>query len=140
MALNLNNPTPNSIVAGLAALPSVKVIPSRVTQSAPTILKMPSGVALAGVAVPVPALSVTDPEAIIVTVLVELNTGLSVALPTVKPVAGAVSLPAARVNVTGPDIAETAFKSVKAAAKDVYDADKFGVVLVGLVTVTPTCA
>ena len=55
-----------------------------------------------------------------VTELVELKTGFKVALPIVKPVAGAVSdVPAPKVNVTGPVIADTAFKSVNALANEV---------------------
>lgn len=58
-----------------------------------------------------------------VTVLLALNAGFKVALPIVSPVGGAVSeVPAASVNVTGPDIAVTAFRSVNALANEVYEA------------------
>jgi hypothetical protein len=94
------------------------------------------------VAVPTPALIVTVPLAFtIVTVLVELSAAFNDALPITKPVAGAVSeSPASRVSVTGPVIAVTRFKSVRAAESEVYVACRFGVVLVGLVTVTSISA
>jgi hypothetical protein len=83
-------------------------------------LRIPSGAALPGVAVPTPALSVTVPPVVLtVIVFVALNTGSSEALPIVKPVAGAVSEPALRVKVTGPLIEVTAFKADNAFANEV---------------------
>jgi hypothetical protein len=54
----------------------------------------------------------------IVKVLVALNTGFRVELPTTNPLTGAVSLPpAASVSVTGPDMAVTALRPVSALAR-----------------------
>ena len=81
-----------------------------------------SGAALPGVAVPTLAFNtVAAPAAFtIATVLVALNTGFNVALPTVNPVGGAVSdVPAVRVKVTGPVMAVTPFRAVKALANEV---------------------
>ena len=55
LAFNLNNPMPYSIVAGADALPSLKLMPSIVTLSAPLNAQIPSCMvpAVAGVPVPV---------------------------------------------------------------------------------------
>ena len=70
------------------------------------MLIIPSGAALVGVAVPTPAFTITVPLALVmVTVLVALSKGLSVALPITSPVGGAVSeLPAAQVKTIVPGV------------------------------------
>jgi hypothetical protein len=126
----------------VVVFPSVNVKPSIVIQSAPANLRIPSVLVAVGDNVPTPAFSVTVPPAFtIVTVFVALNTAFSDALPITKPVAGAVSdVSAVNVNVTGPVIAVVAFKAESALARVVYEAARFGVVLVLPVMVTPICA
>jgi hypothetical protein len=70
-----------------------------------------------------------------------LTAAFKLALPKTKPFTGAVSEePEAQVNTTGPDIAVTAFKSVRALAIEVYVLAKAGVVLLLPVTVIAICA
>jgi hypothetical protein len=78
---------------------------------------------------------------LIVTVFVALNTLFRLPLPTVRPVAGAVSLlPTVHVSTTGPVMAVVLFNAVSALANDVYDAASAGVVFPAPVTVTGICA